>query len=522
MWTSWLLVAWIGTASAAAPSETQLTARIDHHLAAGWSKVGLTPAPVADDATYLRRVYLDLIGRIPTATEARRFLDDRSADKRAALVRELLGRPAQVDHWVNLWNDWLLPENDENGQRQDDTFRAWLRERLKPGVGYDKLVRDLLGMPLGVERVRGQRGMMRPNAAGMAGNEPTPLAFYLAKEVKPENLAAATARLFLGVRIECAQCHNHPFANWTREQFWSYAAFFAGLSREQGNGNAVRELFDKRELLIPGGNQVAEPRFLALDDDGAEPNWRPNVGTRATLAEWLTGPTNPFFARAAVNRLWAQCFGTGLIDPIDDFRPENPASHPELLDELAAAFVASQFDAHYLLRAILASRAYQASSASASSPPEPRWFAVKQLKPLTPDQLYDSFDTALGIAPPFVGPLAPNAVPPDDQRGLRQEFLARFRTGGATEARLSIPQALTLMNGRISATARTRPMFARLRELPASTQVEELFLTTLARRPTATEAARVQRWLDAGANTEHALADVLWALLNSVEFRVNH
>ena len=159
-------------------------------------------------------------------------------------------------------------------------------------------------------------------------DQPTPLAFYLAKDVKPENLAASTARLFLGIRLECAQCHNHPFAQWKREQFWSYAAFFAGLGRQNqpdGSPGAIREIYDKRELAIPGASQVVSAAFL----DGQEPNWKYRVGPRVTLADWVTAPQNPFFARAAVNRLWAYFFGTGLVDPVDDLGGQNPPSHPE-------------------------------------------------------------------------------------------------------------------------------------------------------------------------------------------------
>ncbi len=179
--------------------------------------------------------------------------------------------------------------------------------KLQQNTPYDALVRELLTVPMD------NRGR---NPLGQANGAPSPIAFYLAKEVKPENLAAAASRLFLGIKIECAQCHNHPFAEWKRDQFWSFAAFFAGLQR-QGNGDFVnlgREVSDRRELTVPGTERVVQAAFL----DGATPKWKHNTSARVTLADWMAAKDNPYFARAAVNRLWGYFFGTGIIDPVDE------------------------------------------------------------------------------------------------------------------------------------------------------------------------------------------------------------
>src|SRR5262249_47807301 len=193
-----------------------------------------------------------------------------------------------------------------------------------------------------------------------------------------EELAAGTVRVFLGVRIECAQCHDHPFAQWKRDQFWGQAAFFAGVRRPANDtgdffiGTPLTELADRREITIPGTERVAQPVFL----DGKEPQWKYRASARATLADWMTGKDNPFFARTAVNRLWAQLFGVGIVEPVDDFTEENKPSHPELLDELAHQLAEHGFDFKFLLRAITLSKTYQQSSIyPGASKPETRLFA---------------------------------------------------------------------------------------------------------------------------------------------------
>ncbi len=532
------LLAAAGGRAGPADGPEALAARIDRHLAGGWAKAGVRPAPVAGDAEFVRRVYLDLAGRIPSVAEARQFLDDRRPDKRARLVEKLLGGPRYVTHFVNVWRSLLLPEATSSFQARFlvPGFEAWLRKQLERNAPYDAMVRDLLTAPVGQQSMRGLY------ARGGQG-EPTPVAFYLAKEVKPENLAAATSRVFLGFKLECAQCHNHPFADWKRDQFWGYAAFFAGLQAQRQGGFAQpgREIAARREVKIPGTDKVVQAAF----PDGKAPAWKARANTRQTLAEWMTAKDNPYFARAAVNRLWAYFLGTGLIDPVDEMvGSEHSASHPELLDELAREFAAHDFDLKFLIRAITASRAYQLSSAGKGEA-EPHHFARMPLRGLSPEQLYDSVATATGYRENGGG-LPPGVVAVGRNGSARDEFLTRFanQSEKATEVQTSILQALSLMNGRLVAAAtdlKGSETLAAVLDSPfmdTRARVEAFYLAALSRKPKAKELDRLVRYVEAGgavadeappatdsekeARYNSALADVFWALLNSGEFFLNH
>ena len=323
----------------------------------------------ADDAEFLRRASLDISGRIPTASEARAFLDDPRPDKRARLVERLVRSPAATNHAVNTWRVLLIPESGSAVVTRilGPDFEEWLRRRLAGDAGLDALVRDLLTAPIEGQALRPSNPFEKPA-------EPTPLAYYAAKGYRPEDLAAGTARLFLGVRIECAQCHDHPFSSWKRDEFWGLAAAFAGIGGPARPNTLVvpSETRAKRSLEIPGTKRTVRARFL----DGAGPP----AGDES--ARSLAGPMdhqrpgNPYFARASVNRAWAQLFGVGLVDPVDDFGDSNPPSHPELLDDLAAWFVESGYDCRALIRALAATRAYGlASDAGSGGPADPRLFA---------------------------------------------------------------------------------------------------------------------------------------------------
>ena len=531
----------------AAEPASDLTRKINEFIAARQTALGVRPAPPADDSEYLRRLYLDLAGRIPAVDEVRPFRADRSADKRAQLVARLLKDERYVEHFANVWRHLLVPElmANVNVQVQNGNgFDAWLRKQIADNVRYDQFARELLTVPFAAERIRGGKPAMNRSAEA-SPNDPSPSAFYTAKEAKPENLTASTARILLGVRIECAQCHDHPQGHWSREQFWSYAAFFAGLSQNRETASGVREIFDKREMTIPGSSTVVEAEFLG----GGIPQWKFNVGSRVTLAEWVIAPDNPFFAKAAVNRLWAHFFGIGLVDPEDDLRKDNPPSHPELLDELARDFVAHDFDVQYLIRAITASEAYQRTSAvSEGADLNPRAFTRMNLKRLTPEQLFDSLAAATGYREPTTPP-DPRA-PVRLRGGARGEFLNLFSSGvsSRTEVQLSIPQALLLMNGRfVSDALQTNnatlvDLALKWTKLDTKTgsnaiylgtviadpkldtagRLEALFLATLSRKPSAGETEKLVRYVDEAGDPRRALADVFWMLLNSAEFIVNH
>jgi hypothetical protein len=510
----------LAVASAGPAAAGALTRVIDELVAARWEATGTRPAPPASDAEFLRRVCLDLTGKIPAASEARDFLDDTATDKRARLVERLLQSPGYSAHMAATWKELLVPEAANNNQIAFAVtdFDPWLRRMFAENVGYDALVRQIVTAE--VKPGGNLRGL--PIGQGL----PSPFAFYAAKEGKPENLAASTARVFLGVRLECAQCHDHPFARWKRDEFWSYAAFFGGIERV-GPVQAFfqgREVANRRELTVPGTGRVAQARFL----DGSAPEWAPGANTRVVLADWMTAPENPFFARAMVNRVWAQLLGTGLVDPVDDLGVENPPSHPELLDALARGFAAHGFDLHDLIRAIVASQAYGLSSTGDSTGAEdPRLFARMPVRGMTPIQLYESLVQAAGLRaepdqPYFVRSL----------NSFRREFLDRFATPDekATEPQTSILQVLTLMNGRLMTTAAsfetggTLPAVAAANFLDTPAKLEALYLAALSRRPRPEELQRLMAYIASskGPDPRRPLADIFWAVLNSAEFRLIH
>jgi hypothetical protein len=499
----------------------ELAATIDRLVAARWAARGVRPAEPADDAEFLRRVSLDLAGKIPRAWDVRAFLDDPAPDKRRRLVDRLLDGPAYVNHFTNVWRAVLLPEsNNPQVRLLLPSFESWLRERVRANAPYDRVVRELLTLPI----ASGDR----PNGLPGAG-ELTPVAFYQAGELKAENLAGSTSRIFLGVKLECAQCHDHPFARWSRRQFWEYAAFFSGIQPAGPYGlfGAVQDEADRHELKIPGTAKQVEARL----PDGTRPAWKPGVGARATLADWVTAADNPFFARAVANRLWAQFFGTGLIDPVDEPGEQNPPSHPELLDELARQLITHGFDLKFLIRAIVLSRTYQLGSGAVSpGPDDPRLFARMAVRGLTPEQLFDSLVEATGYRAPAAA--QPRVFRPGGNTP-RAEFLTRFASQDrGTQAQTSILQALMLMNGPFVADATSLERSETLAAVidapflksPAE-RIEALYLATLSRKPRPDELARLVPYVARGGpkgDSKAALADVFWALLNSSEFVLNH
>jgi hypothetical protein len=516
-----LLGAIAAAAEPAARDDAQaLAEQIDRQVARRWAEARVEPAPAANDAEFLRRASLDLAGRIPSVEEARTFLEDRRPDKRARLVERLLGSPRYVAHFTNVWRALLIPEAGNNFQvrLQQNGFEAWLKKQVARNAGYDEMARELITAPV---------GGANPLAV-LGGGGPSPATYYLAKEFRPDNLAAGTARVFLGVSVECAQCHNHPFADWKREQFWGLAAFFAGIRSQRQMDFLLPGPEDatKRELTIPGTERVVQAKFL----DGTEPEWKPKASARAALAEWVTSPSNPYFSRAAVNRTWAYLFGTGLVEPVDEMAGSaSTPSHPELLDLLATEFAAHKFDLKFLLRALTATRAYQLSSAGTDKgQDDPRLFARMPLRGLTGEQLFDSVALATGYRDSGGGDDLLTGIL-GGNRSARSEFLTRFAPSERpTEAQTSILQALTLMNGKLvadSTSLEKSETLAAIVDAPFATpaeRVEALYLATLSRKPTTKELDRAVKFVKEGRDSGEALADVFWALLNSPEFVLNH
>ena len=349
--------------------------------------------------------------------------------------------------------------------------------------------------------------------------------FYTSLELKPEKLAAATARIFLGLQIECAQCHHHPFDKWRQEEFWGYAAFFARLRQPRDGGAAARtsiEDLDSGEVQLPGSETAVTPAF----PDGRRPGAEETGTRREQLAIWMAARDNPYLARAAVNRVWSHLFGRGLVEPVDDLGPHNPPSHPELMAELTAYFVECGFDIRELYRTLARTRAYQLSSAAQEPLASAELFARMEVKPLSADQLFDSFErlrlTSRGTAPQG-GLNSPLADP------RRQAFLVKFPPPGrsAVDYQSGVLQALTLLNGEQTAELARAERGGILGAIGApwfspEERVKILFLGALSRYPDDEELARFVAHLKNGPPAEQASEDLLWALVNSAEFAFNH
>lgn len=507
-----------------------LADKVDQMLAQRWKEGNVTPALLSDDAEFLRRAYLDIVGRIPTVSEARAFLDRKDKDKRAKLVDELLSRSGYVTQFTNFWRALLIPEANNSFivKLQQNGFEEWLRERLKKNVNYDEFARDIITAKIEAE---GQRAI----ASAFTG-QPSSIAFFSAKEFKPESLAASTARVFLGVNLACAQCHPHPFADWKRDQFWQFAAFYSGMRSETLMDFIVpkKEVPDSKELKIPNTERTVQATYL----DGSDPKLKEKTSTRDALAKWVTSPENPYFSRAAVNRFWAYFLGTGLVEPIDAMdNDDRQALHPELLNLLAKEFADHNFDPKFLIRVITATKAYQRSSASSGEgQSDPAMFARAQLRGLTPEQLFDSVATATGYRDSGGGNDLITGIL-GGAKSARSEFLTRFSSADRpNEAQRSILQALSLMNGRVTAAATSlenSETLAAVLDAPfASTEsrIETLYLATLSRKPTETEMDRAATFVkkrvgkakDSDNPQGDALADLFWVLLNSSEFVLNH
>ncbi len=481
---------------------------IDRRVLLRLDSEGLRHVAAADDAEFLRRAFLDLHGVVPSAERAARFLDSTAPDKRDGLIEELLASPRFGEHQGDLWRRYLVSPLANEQRMKPDGFADWLAERFNRNQGWDGIVRDLL------------------TATGTIDENPG--VTYLIEGRYPlgvTDLTDLTSRYFLGIRLNCAQCHDHPFTDWTREDYWGMAAFFVQiqtpgrpkmvyLTGVQDNPQITLASLADRDMIE--GFLLRPPTFLGGEESPSvdEPTHR------HALARWITSPENPYFARAAVNRTWWHLFGRGLVNPVDDMHGGNPASHPELLDELSRQFSESGFDLKLLYRAIVSSRTYQRTSRPGESPDrEAELFARMPIKVLSAEQLYDSLVEVLG--PPVRTPGI------DVRLGARHEFALFFADDGdpdPTRYARGIPHVLRLMNSPQFAARSLDALVTRIASgRPAEEVVEELFLKILARRPSDAEQDLVREHRDGLQGTpEKAYRDVAWALLTSSEFSLNH
>jgi hypothetical protein len=480
--------------------------KLDELVGAKWKAMGLVPSELCDDATFLRRVYLDVLGTLPTPEEVRAFLGDKSAAKRKRLIDRVLARPEYADYWALKWADVLLVNRDKLGDRGAFEFHRWLRKQFAIDRPYDQWVRELI-------------------TASGASAKNGPVNFYRAAQT-PEDVAKAISQVFLGIRLECAQCHHHPFEKWGQDDFYGLVGYFNGMQRKSkpGEGEIVFHS-GFRETPIPLTTRIVPTRppggptlIGAADRD-----------PRQELADWVVGPNNPWFARLAVNRLWKHYLGRGLVEPEDDLRSTNPPTNGPLLDYLASRFVADGYDLQAVTRLILQSRTYQLSGVpNATNRDDEQNYSHYRAKRLSAEVLLDAIGAVTGVPESFPGrPRGTRAVELWDNR-LPSYFLDIFgrseRTSPCECGRSNEPtmaQCLHLMNapeierkitskaGRVARLLRDKAGEAKI--------VEELCLAALG-RPAGEKERRAARKLFGQGPPDQAAQDFLWALLNSYEF----
>lgn len=496
----------------------QMAARVDELLQKKLTELGWQSAGRCDDASFLRRACLDLTGTPPLGSEVLDFMDNTSKTKRNDLVARLLVTPTASVHLANTWSGWLLPEADSpEVQFGRNGLQTWLRSRFAENLRYDRLVSDLLV------------------STGAIENSPT--AFFVALESKPEKIAAKTARVFMGIQLDCAECHNHPFDDWKQKDFWGFAAYFSQLStNNQPNMNPSISVADVAvgDVKLPGTEEIIAPKPLVeTEQKGLDTGTR-----RQKLTLWLTARENPFLARAAVNRAWAMLFGRGLIEPIDDMRSIEIASHPEVLRELSEYFADTGYDLRGLLALLASTEAYNRASVHASGQPPEASYATMTCKPMTSTQLAASISqVARQIA---------RENDPQAQQALMTQ-LGKLR-GEASHATLGIVQALVTLHG-TAFDAVSRDSSSRLLQalnaphMNDTKRLQWLFLSTLNRNPTQPEEAAfsqvIHEALASASNPQESKpeasktestekpetqppatwqSDLLWALINSTEF----
>ena len=528
----------LGAASlAAAETSPALRSVIDREVQAVWQREKVTPAARADDGEFLRRVYLDLVGDVPTYEETIAFLDDPATDKRAKLIDRLLDDPRYAQHLTDVW-DLLLFGRNPSGYDTDkrDGLQKWLREQFARNAPYDELARTLL------------------KGSGNSVDDGPPL-FYMQYKNQPEDATEAITQIFLGVQLQCARCHDHPFENWKQVDFYGMAAFvsrlevvsvgkekqltkymigekstgdilFTGPAKDQAPGKKGEPI--KPRFLL--GAKVDEPplpeKFQEVKFTANQVPTPPQYSRKDQLADWITQPTNPFFARALANRVWGQFLGRGLVHPVDNLSPSNAPSHPALLDALAQSLVATRFDLKAFIRELVNSETYQLSSAGGDGSQFPEHYAAARVRPLSAEELIESWRTVTGYESlELAGKIKPGST--SRYRPL-DGYLLRFfgsPNSGAGDFQGGLHEHLYLNNGPVGtviATGEGSLHDALLADEPIEQRVDQLYLTLLNRRPSTAERERLSAYLSSLAKNDTRVREAIWALMTSSEFRFNH
>ena len=478
-----------------------------------WNKLqrlGIKPSPLASDAVFLRRVHLDVIGALPTVAEAKRFLADKRPDKRKRLIDQLLSRNEYADYWAMRWADILQIDKNIVTPQGAVAMTRWLRKQFKQNRPYDEFVRSVV--------------MARGNIL-----VESPAAFYRVHN-SPEKAGRSISQVFLGIRIECAQCHHHPFEKWSQRDYYAFAGFFTGVNRLSAPGGGTK-------ILSAGGSNLKHPRTGKVVEPAGlgapTAKFEPNADRRTRLASWMTSAKNPFVARTIANRLWAHYLGRGLVEPVDDMRATNPATNEPLLDALAQHLINTKFDLHQLTRAILNSRVYQLSSGTnPTNARDEQNYSHSLFKALPAEVLLDAICHATQVPEKFNGwPVGYRAIQVWDNHMPSYFFRVFGKPARVTVCECergnepSMAQALHLLNAPETA-AKLHSRFGRVARLSATNKrpveiINALYLAALSRFPLPAESKLMLTAFE-GASRRQAAEDVMWTLLNTKEFLYNH
>jgi len=493
------------------PPESHPVNYIDELVDAKLRKVRILPSELCGDEVFLRRVTLDITGRLPTSEDYAAFMADTASDKRAKLVDRLLERKEFSEIWAMKWAELLMiRSSNQVSYKAMFLYNNWLTERISNNMPINEMVRELLG------------------ATG--GTFTNPATNYYQIERNTLKTAENVAQVFMGIRTQCAQCHNHPFDQWTMDDYYGFAAFFAQIGRKTGEDYRETIVFNSGggEVKHPVGGRVMAPKFLG----GAVPDVK-GKDRRKVLAQWLASPENPYFATSIANRVWAHFFGIGIVEPIDDIRVSNPASNPELFTALGRKFTEYNYDFKQLVRDICNSNTYQRSTqVNESNTNDTLNFAHSSLRRIKSENLLDCISQITETKDKFRGlPVGARAVQIADG-GTSNYFLTTFgrsrrTTVCACESKTepNLSQALHLLNGNTTQAKVTKGGVVKrmLDEKKTPEQiVSELYVRCLSRQPTPEETTNLMAVVSASANPQQGLEDVFWALLNSREFIFNH